>query len=492
MNDLESKFRRLLELAGTANQISGSAYDTAWVARLGERDERLAERAAQWLIEHKLPDGGWGAKELRYGHDRFISTLAAMIALVKNGWDHTSLQAEREALERYTKDVLRDPAGATIGFELIVPTLIDEAKQMGLVSYADNALLRGLRRVRTSKLNILSNQKITRHISPAFSSEMVGTDLHLLDLDNLQHPNGSVECSPSATAFFASQARPGDPAAMSYLRTVLEKRNGSVPYLWPLDIFEQAWSLWNLALVGLDSLDSGTLSICQRHLDALEEKWSPQQGMPIVSDLAYLDVDTTSIVFDILTKYGRDVSIDAVLHYEQETHFRCYALETDPSMSANVHALWALRVAGYDAEHPTAKKIVSFLRNTRTGRLFWVDKWNTSPYYPTAHAAMVLLDYDEEMADDAMYWIRETQNENGAWGFYQTPTAEETAYALQALITWKHRGGEVSNEVLNKGADWLAEHADPPYPPLWTGKSLYCPTLVVQSAVLSALMLAAK
>ena len=413
-----------------------------------------------------------------------------MIALVEHGWDPASLQAEREALERYTRDVLRDPAGATIGFELIVPTLIDEAKEMGLVSHADNALLRGLRRVRTSKLNVLSNHKITRDVSPAFSSEMVGTEIHLLDLDNLQHPNGSVECSPSATAFFASQARPGDPAAMDYLRTVLGERNGSVPYLWPLDIFEQAWSLWNLALVGVDNLDEETLQICQRHLDALEEQWSPEQGMPIVSDLAYLDVDTTSIVFDILTKYGREVSIDAVLYYEEESHFRCYALETDPSMSANVHALWALRTAGYDAGHPTVQKVVSFLRRTRTGRLFWVDKWNTSPYYPTAHAALVLLDYDKEAAEDAMYWIRETQNEDGSWGFYQVPTAEETAYALQALVIWKRHGGEVSDEVLNRGVDWLKAHADPPYPPLWTGKSLYCPTLVVQSAILSALMLA--
>jgi hypothetical protein len=46
--------------------------------------------------------------------------------------------------------------------------------------------------------------------------------------------------------------------------------------------------------------------------------------------------------------------------------------------------------------------------------------------------------------------------------------------------------------VLRRGAAWLAEHAEPPYPPLWIGKCLYCPVLVVRSAVLSALMLVAQ
>jgi hypothetical protein len=47
----------------------------------------------------------------------------------------------------------------------------------------------------------------------------------------------------------------------------------------------------------------------------------------------------------------------------------------------------------------------------------------------------------------------------------------------------------VPNDVLKQGALWLADHALPPYPPLWIGKCLYCPELVVQSAILSALAL---
>lgn len=487
--DLHQEFCSLLEQAGIANQISSSAYDTAWVARLAECDNQLAEEAVQWLLEHRLPDGGWGTKEFLHGHDRFVCTLAAMIALAKHGWDRTFLQTVRETLEKYTKCVLRDSAGPTIGFEMIVPTLMSEAREMDLIPRSDNALMRRLERVRTAKLKALSGRKITRFLTPAFSAEMVGTDTHLLDTDSLQHENGSVECSPSATAFFAMRVRPGDSSAISYLQTVSRNRNGGVPFIWPLDVFEHAWPLWNLTLIGQDNLDSETLSMRERHLDVLEEIWSPQ-GVPTVIGI-FPDADASGVTLDVLTKWGRNADISGILHYEDESHFRCYALEVDPSISTNIHILHALRTVGWGEDHPTVQKVVSFLHRTRADR-FWFDKWHSSPYYPTAHAAMVLLDYDKEMAADAIHWIRETQNEDGSWGFHNVPTAEETAYAVQALAVWKRHRGQVPDDVLNRGADWLAEHADPPYPPLWTGKCLYCPTLVVRSAVLSALMLAGR
>ena len=88
-----------------------------------------------------------------------------------------------------------------------------------------------------------------------------------------------------------------------------------------------------------------------------------------------------------------------------------------------------------------------------------------------------------------MSWTLKTQNADGSWGCY-LPTAEETAYCVQALAIWKRHGGRVPRDVLRRGAAWLAEHAEPPYPPLWIGKCLYGPELVIRSAVLSALILA--
>jgi hypothetical protein len=68
-------------------------------------------------------------------------------------------------------------------------------------------------------------------------------------------------------------------------------------------------------------------------------------------------------------------------------------------------------------------------------------------------------------------------------------TAEETAYAIQALWVWNERVSKVPKSIFKNGARWLKEHMNQPYPPLWIGKCLYNPSLVIHSAVISALTL---
>jgi len=139
------------------------------------------------------------------------------------------------------------------------------------------------------------------------------------------------------------------------------------------------------------------------------------------------------------------------------------------------------------------QKIFRFLLKTRVSNAYWFDKWHASPYYATTHAVIALANYNNPLAIPAVEWILKTQNEDGSWGMY-FPSAEETAYCLQALSIWKRHGGQekVSDTVLKRGAAWLVEHTEYPYPPMWIGKCLYCPELVVRSAILSALMLVAN
>ena len=90
------------------------------------------------------------------------------------------------------------------------------------------------------------------------------------------------------------------------------------------------------------------------------------------------------------------------------------------------------------------------------------------------------------MIEGAVKQILSAQNPDGSWGYLQA-TAEETAYALQALCIWKRNGHTVDEKVLRMGAKWLAQHSNPPYPLLWIGKCLYCPVRVVRAAILSAM-----
>jgi halimadienyl-diphosphate synthase len=483
-------FRRdvynLLQEAGPGRMMP-TAYDTAWVARLAELGEPIGKQALEWVRTHQLEDGSWGTPRPYYHHDRAISTLAAVTALAKQGdhRDRARLERAQGALRKALSGLDDDPAGETIGFEMIVPTLLAEARALGAVDHQGTEVIEHLAPKRSAKLAVLPDGMIDRCVTLGFSAEMAGPDgIQLLDVENLQQSNGSVSFSPSATAYFSLYVRPQDSDALAYLRRLAA--DGSVPNVAPFNVFEPAWVLWNLKLAGLDD-EMERLS--QSHLGFLEEAWEPGQGAAWATEYAPKDSDVTSVVYEVLSHFGRDINVEAVLRYETADYFRCYELESTPSVSANIHVLSALRQAGLGLSDPAVQKVLRFLKEMKNGRPFWFDKWQASPYYATAHAIIACMTYDDEAARSAVNWILSTQNKDGSWGYYNVSTAEETAYCLQALSQWNRQKGGVADHVFEEGGAWLNEHKDPPYPPLWIGKCLYSPVLVVQSAVLSALML---
>jgi len=480
----------LLQETGEGRAITASPYDTAWLARLAELDEPLGREALAWLRENQLPDGSWGASGFSYHHERLVCTLAAIVALARRAdeRDREQIRRGQSALEIAARSLVADAAGETVGFEMIVPILLDEARELGLVQNSVGKHLDHLVRYRETKLAALRGRKITRNVTLAFSAEMVGqSGLDLLDLTNLREDNGSVGCSPAATSFFARYVQPGDPAALAYLTTYAD--SGAVPYVVPIDVFEHAWPLWNVAVAEL--FDEQSLALCRPHLDFLQSAWTPGRGIASVACLAFTDGDATSVTYKVLKRFGRSVDIEGLLHYEEEDVFRCYALEANPSVSTNVHVLGALLQAGRDADDPAVLKALGFLGRARTMQLFWFDKWHVSPYYPTAHAIIACARMHDELVADAVFWMLSMQNGDGSWGYY-LPTAEETAYCLQALLVWQRAGKPVPKDRLKRAEAWLLDHTRPPYPPLWIGKSLYCPNYVVRSAIVHALLLASE
>jgi len=262
-------------------RMRSTAYDTAWVARLVELDEPIGHQAMEWLREHQLPDGTWGADQPRYFHDRLISTLSAMTALARFGdkCDRECLSRSRLGLDMAIKGLNSDTVGETIGFELLAPTLLKEAKELGVIRRENDNFLNSkttiynfkdgtpddssIRRTsddaidrlmahREAKIKKLPTGKINRFVTLAFSAEMAGVEhLDLLDIDCLQESNGSVAFSPSATAHFAVYGKRGDPAAINYLRQVANGNgtNGGIPDVAPFGIFERGWALWRLTTI---------------------------------------------------------------------------------------------------------------------------------------------------------------------------------------------------------------------------------------------------
>lgn len=474
-------------------RMTNTAYDTSWIARLGDIEPVMSKLAIRWLCENQLSDGSWGAKEIVYYHDRIICTLGAMIALTYQGHrTQDKIQIERglAALENITSNATRDLAadinGATVGFEMIVPTLVQEAERLGIIKQQRDRILSKLIKLREKKLERIKGIKINRFVTPAFSAEMAGLDAqNLLDIDNLQDSNGSVAHSPSATAYYAINIR-RDQNALNYIRTWLSE-DGGAPDVAPFDVFEPAWVLWNLKL--LPKLDAITLKASKPHLDFLARTWDAKNGIGHASQYAPKDGDDTGLVYEVLSHFGYNINIDAVLRYEEKECFRCFDLEANSSISANIHILGALKQAGFTQAILPVQKILNFLHRSRIQGKFWMDKWHISPYYPTSHAIIIAQGMDDELCRTAIEWLLETQRRDGSWGYYGISTAEETAYALQALWLWDKKVQHIPKGCLHKGKIWLEDHQKNEHNPLWIGKCLYSPRLVIDSAIITVLSL---
>ncbi len=508
---IDEQIKQLIQQLGTS-QISSSAYDTAWVARLTELDEPVGRGALQWLRRNQLPDGSWGASEIAYSHDRVVCTLAAMIALAKTGdaSDNKRIRRARLGLDIAFQSLSADISGATVGFEAITPRLLEDAYNIGALRRSSDRFLfdtndrnsemvvggrrsdiyEKLRRKKEELDEAAETQAafINRELSAAFSAEMVGeNNAHLLDIGCLQEKNGSVGCNPSATAFYALSVQPKNPKAMSYLRSV-SREDGSVPAFTPLELFEIAVALWNFSIIQKFNVDIERN--IQPHLDTLEECWNQEDGVGFTRECSITDGDDTFLAYDVLHAFGRNVNIKTVLNYRRESHFCCYHTEADASPSANIHALGALKNTGYSIDSEEVQGVLNFLMSQRLSEAFWRDKWHVSPYYPTSHAIIVGAGFvPNDLLRGAVAWVLDTQRQDGSWGYYQKTTAEETAYCLQALIFWACHGGNVSTDVLKRGISWLRDHSGDEHPPLWICKCLYTPKNIVRSAILSALLL---
>jgi hypothetical protein len=227
----------------------GTRYDTAWLARTIEYDRELGGQAMDWLSMNQLPDGSWGAASPLYYHDHVVCTLAAMIALHRHGKrarDQRQIERGLIALTRLvrgaTKGLTSDPQGATVGFEFIAPTLVAEAESRNLLQDQGGRILGRMAGQRGTFIATVQPGSIRRESSFAFMAEMAGEDQRqLLAVDTLQEANGSVACSPSATAYFATHIRPGDPAAVASLRRAAPQ--SFAPHRMPCEIQERVGAL---------------------------------------------------------------------------------------------------------------------------------------------------------------------------------------------------------------------------------------------------------
>jgi hypothetical protein len=479
--DVSIEIRALLSHIGVG-KVDGVAYDTAWAARLAPRYPRF-EASLEWLRQNQHEDGSWGAPLVHY-HDRFISTLAAVIALRELSLDRKDerrVKRGENALWRLVGQLQKDDSD-TVGFPLLAIALANEAEQLGLE--IPHPPIRHATAYR-AKVEKLLNAEVRQWRKTTLTYSLEGFRAAITAHDDVFEDNHSVSISPAATAAYLLTY--DNPNAVRYLESVLDQEEtGAMSQFSPVDAYETIWALNHLRIAGaISSTDPTVRSL----LNFLWARWSPEYGMTMSSYYQTPEIDDTAATFTLLRWGGYPVSADVFEYYEMDNHFACFRGETNPSVSANIRLLAALKFAD---DHPKydiwVNKIIEFLYATDQNGSFWSDKWHASPYYVTSIALNALRGIDNELARGRLRWILRTQNDDGGWGYLGQSTPEETAYCMEGLMIWDRHVERIEPSALSEAGRYLRRFTDlEQLTPLWIGKSLYTPPNIVKAGILGAM-----
>jgi halimadienyl-diphosphate synthase len=484
--DLIDEARRLLASLGEGT-MSETAYDTAWVARVPDTKkpgEPLFPAAYDWLLKHQHADGSWGAA-LPFAHDRLICTLAALVTLTASSYRRAESEpAARRAvvyLNRERPDLRSDPH-ETVGFELLLPELVRQAQILGLrLPYEDWKYVDALKADKLQRI-----PPIALYGGPTtltFSIEYLGDMLIPMLVERSRGPNGSYGASPSATAYVHTRA-PTD-STESYLRMAIGLGDGGAMDVYPINVFETAWALQSLLCIRDE-----TRTEYDEAMRKLRYYWKPE-GVSHTDTGMVPDSDDTAVSVSVLQSASESVGTSVFELFEGQDYFYCYPFERNSSVSANASILEALNLYESTQDRRRMKlKIAHYLRSNRIDGKYWQDKWHTSPFYATDRVLHGMTGVDDEVVRTAVEWMLAEQHENGSWGVTDG-TAEETAYALDALLTAQKSDpgvAAITGDSVQRGSTYLWEAFGlEDLPSLWVGKALYTPHKVVRAAIIGAL-----
>ncbi len=487
------------ELIKNLNQrLNPSPYDIAWMARIQVEGTPRWPALLDWLLDQQYDDGSWGS-EITYYHDRIICTVTAVNTLKL--YDHSpQIKVAITRAEHYLWHHLhllhRDPSDL-VGFELLFPTLLTDAKRNDL-NLPNHTC--GYGKIQAEKLRLIPPDLLySPKVSIVHSLEFLGDIGELDRLCKAVNPlNDSLGNSPATTTYLwlMIQKHGLDASECDKLLAYLDEVHHHNQYsmvVYPFTTFETTWVLNNLWFSGLPLTEFAEPPVFEK----LQAEISPY-GIGADATFGIPDGDSTAVGIKILESAGYPVPHKILAQFEDKeaSLFRTYQFERDPSVSTNTHALETLLCMDnhYPNKQETVAKITLMLLDQRKYNIYWTDKWHISPYYATSHVVIALLAYGDKFVLDScgptIEWLLNTQYEDGSWGFFMQGTAEETAYALTALLHY-HQYKPVNTEILHRGATYLAKayKNDPLYPAMWIEKCLFAPYDIIKSAILSALIL---
>lgn len=476
-------------IQGLDNRLSPSAYDIAWMARVRDDSGQGARwpDLVDWLMENQHHDGSWGGRSY-YVHDRVLSTLSALLALKENHVDRTQPHIIQRG-ERFIWNhmhLLHTDLMDLAGFEILLPTLMQDAHDLGLNVPPHSYGYGAMRDAKLSKIPMELMTSPTVSLSNAMEYRK-GADV-LEVLEQLQGSNGAIANSPSTTSYLAISSKNQNKAALRWLEMVKNRRH-DIPDFHPWTDFEIAWVMQHLSYSGLSLETFRDLPVW----DTLRQHLTPE-GISIHPTYSIRDGDTTSVTIHVLRRAGFEVDpyILKTFEHPKDRTFLTFFFERNMSVITNVHALEALSLLpDYPDRDTVWNSIIRSVLSLQQYQTFWVDKWHASPYYASAHTFIALMNCGELQVLDFSYfidWLLNTQRPDGSWGYLSAGTQEETAFAVLTLMHYHDLVHKIDFDVVHRGMEYLykAQDDQQPYEELYIGKVLYAPVDVINALIFAA------
>ncbi|KAK8095040.1 hypothetical protein PG997_001725 [Apiospora hydei] len=486
--------------AGPFGSFSTSIYDTAWLARVRQPDDKsqwLFPECFAHLLETQSEEGGWTVHLTEV--DRILNTMAALAALrehqVQSGPDGDDAAVVPSGLvERIAKaeQLLRawlgewDVASAVhIGTEILVPALLESLESDGTTKFdfpgRDHLMACNQLKLSKFRPEMLYAPHQTTLV---FSLEAL---IGKVDFDRVSHhidQRGSMMGSPAATAAYLMHCSVWHDKAEGYLRTVVREGSGNggggVPCVFPTWYSEIPWVVSTL-LRAHSPTDILELPETVEIRTFLQSLYDSNNGVIGFDSGKFEDADDTAKLILCMSLLGVPVSPERMIQeFESPESFRTYRHEMKGSFSANCNVLDALvHVPSPGACSSQITKVARFLcREPESGPIH--DKWNLSENYCLllATGAFVKLlqvwgndklgdEFPQDLVSEQIPFVlvqicmqtMRTQRRHGAWVLHGA-SHETTAYGvliLKALVSlpWLAQFRPRIEKAIQRGCDYL-------------------------------------
>ncbi|XP_075489850.1 LOW QUALITY PROTEIN: ent-copalyl diphosphate synthase 1-like [Primulina tabacum] len=374
------KIRDLVETIRTMlasmddGEISISAYDTAWVAMVtdvGGGGRPQFPSSLEWIANNQLSDGSWGDATAFSAHDRIINTLACVVAL--RSWNMHPDKSDKGICyiqENIAKLGDEDEEHMPIGFEVALPSLVEIAKKLGIDIPDDSPGMQEIYASRDLKLTRIPRD-ILHKVATTLLHSLEGMDgLDWDKLLKLQCADGSFLFSPSSTAFALHQTK--DLKCLKYLNNQVQKFNGGVPNVYPVDLFEHLWAVDRLRRLGIFRYFQPEIEEC---VDYVHRHWT-DKGICWARNSVVQDIDDTAMGFRLLRLYGYEVSSDVFEHFEEGGEFSASQGQSTQAVTGMYNLYRASQVT-FPQENVLARARTfssNFLQDKRANNEL-LDKW---------------------------------------------------------------------------------------------------------------------